>query len=238
MIFLITGGSNGLGRAIVNDLAQDQAHTIYFTYRSSVNNANELESAYKNVKKVFCDFSDAGSVTALLKEIENVDIDVLINNAATKFTPTHAHKIDPAELTRSFEENVIATVRITQFLIKTFRLKKKGKIINILSSAIGSAPPIGWAAYIANKNYLLSMSNSWATENIRYGITSNCISPSFMRTGFNSETDERVIEDMMAKHPLNKLLTTDDVLPLVHYMIEASSFLNGQHVILDAGSSL
>lgn len=238
MKILITGGSGGLGKGIVEYLALDKSNVIYFTYRSSIDSANELEGKYGNAHKLHCDFSDPVSVSSFLNEIESLEIDVLINNAATKFIQSHAHKSNVEDLMVSFQANVISTIRITQSVIKKFRSRKQGKIINILSSAVQSTPAIGWSEYIANKNYLLSMSNSWATENIRFNITSNCISPSFMLTDFNTDMDERLIEGMISKHPLKRVLSIDEVTPVVSFMLTASSFLNGQNIVLNAGEVL
>lgn len=238
MNILITGGSGGLGKAVVENLAQDLNNTVFFTYSSSLDQAIELENKYSNTRKLHCDFSDQTSVTLFIQSIETLQLDALVNNAATKFSQAHAHKIDTAELITSFQTNVISTIKITQQVLLKFRKQKSGKIITILSSAILSTPPTGWAEYIANKNYLLAMSRSWAIENIRFNITSNCISPSFMQTDFNSELDERMVEGMVSGHPLKRALSVEEVVPVVSFLLSASPFLNGQNIVLNAGEVL
>jgi NAD(P)-dependent dehydrogenase (short-subunit alcohol dehydrogenase family) len=130
------------------------------------------------------------------------------------------------------------TLRITKEAIKVFRKKKFGKIINIISSAIINKPLIGLSAYIANKSYLISMSKSWATEGVKFNITSNSISPSFMQTNLTSDTDERVIDQMNKEHPLKRLLTTDEVAEAVKFFIRSSQQINGTNLIINAGADL
>ena len=82
------------------------------------------------------------------------------------------------------------------------------------------------------------MSKSWANENASFNISSNCISPAFMQTGLTSDTDERIIEDMTAKHPLKALLTTEDVAKAADFFVNASQHYNGVNLIINAGSDV
>ena len=75
-----------------------------------------------------------------------------------------------------------------------YKKKRKGKIITILTSFLLNSPPIGSSSYVANKAYLKSLTKSWANENIKFNVTSNTISPSFMQTNFTSDVDERIID--------------------------------------------
>jgi len=235
MNILITGGASGLGAAIVKHLAADSGHTLFFTYAKSHDAAMEMEDTYDNVTAIPCDFNDPDAVDALLGQMAEMELDVLINNANGPIHKEYFYKMDPGIFLHSFEQDVFSTLRITQDAIGIFRKKKFGKIINIISSAVVNKPPIGWSAYVANKAYLLAMSKAWATECIRFNITSNSISPSFMLTNLNSDTDERVAEQMITEHPLKKLLTTDEVADAVAYFVKASQQVNGTNLVMNAG---
>lgn len=238
MNILVTGGSKGLGAMIVSRLAENPANHIYFTYSSSESLASEVESRNANTTKVHCDFHDDASLVSLVGKLVEWDIDVLINNAAINQSKNHFHKVDVNGLLDSFKTNVASTVTITQAAIKIFRKKKFGKIITILSSAILGKPPIGWAEYVASKNYLLSLSRSWVTENNRFNITSNCVSPSFMLTEFNRDVDPRLVDDIIAAHPLGKLLTTSEVADTVDFLTTCSQHINGVNIVMNAGMDL
>ncbi len=238
MNILITGGASGLGAAIVKLLAKDSGNTIFLTYANSASAAKELEATYTNTQAIHCDFNDTSSVDTTVSKLSSLDIDILINNASGSIHKEHFYKTNPDVFLHSFQQNIIPTLRITQEAIKGFRKKKTGKIINIISSAVINKPPIGWGSYVANKAYLLAMSKVWATEYIKFNVTSNCVSPSFMLTELNKDTDERVVEQIVEDHPLKKLLTVDEVAEAVAYFVSASPHVNGTNLVLNAGADL
>ena len=238
MNILVTGGSKGLGSAIVKQLSANVENHVYFTYYKSLDQANQITKNHKNTSAIYCDFNDADSVKELILLLEKFDIDVLINNATVSYEKNHFHKLNPDVFQDSFKVNILNTVTITQELIKLFRKKKRGKIITILSSATINKPPAGWSEYVASKNYLLSLSRSWATENIRHNISSNCVSPSFMLTDYNSNVDERVIEDIVKTHPLKKLLTVEEVALTIEFLTSCSPHINGVNIVMNAGQDL
>lgn len=235
MNFLVTGGASGLGHTITTQLAlQYPDSQIYFTFFSSAAGKDELEAGYKNTKGIKCDFFNAADIDNLVEFVKNNSIDVLINNAFTGLVKQYAHKLSSQEISNSFNADILPVLKITGAFIEQARQKKQGRIVTILSAAIANMPPTGWGLYVANKNYLLSMHKSWATENKNFNITSNCISPDFMLTPLNIGEDERMVETMIAKHPLKKLLTTEEVAQTVIFLLNATPQLNGQNIILNA----
>lgn len=238
MNILLTGGASGLGEAITRDLAKDTACFVNFTYCKSSVNALKIESEFKNTKGHYCDFSDENSVTGFAEKLFEMDIDVLINNAVTGLVRKHFHKTLPKEYAVSFHDNVYPVIVITSAALALFRKKKAGRIINILSSFIFDVPPIGLSEYIANKNYLLSLSNSIATENSKLGIISNCISPDVMAGGLNKSTDERVLQDLANNNPAGRLLTLNETASAVKYLLTASENINGKNIEIRAGMNL
>ena len=238
MHILVTGGTGGLGTAIIKKLAAGNGNTVYFTYASSSHRAGELHAEMQNAHGIHCDFTIPSSVDTLIAALEDMAPDVLINNAWRPFTTAYLHKKYGKELLSGFEQDILPAIKITNAAINIFRKKKSGKIINILSSAIIGKPPIGWSEYVANKNYLLSLSKSWAVENIRFNITTNCISPSFMETKFTGDTDPRIIEQMTADHPLKKLLTPEEVADAAFFLVNCSRHINGINLVINAGMDL
>ena len=238
MNILITGGANGLGEAITEKLACSEKYHVYFTYNRSKDKATELESKHSKTTAIHCDFTSDSSIDNLLERLPELDIDVLVNNALTGFHKKHFHKLSPDLILKSFEENVIPTIKITQRVLKLCRKKSFGKIITILSSAIINKPPIGWSEYAANKSYLLSLSKSWATENTGFNITSNCISPSMMMTDLTSDIDQRILENYQENHSLKQILTIDEVADSVEYLVNASQHINGINLIINSAENV
>lgn len=239
MNILITGGSSGLGKAIVHLLAKINSHKVFFTYNRHSEEAEAIVRETQAVVALKCDFANADDVCKLEEAIPTFELDVLINNAYVGPSQgTHFHKTDPAFFLRSFEDNLIPTIRITQRAIAGFKKKKFGKIINILTAYLVNVPPMGLSMYTANKAYLLQLSKSWSNEYARYNISSNCISPEFMLTNLSANVDERIIDQMKASHPLKMLLTPAEVADTVISLINASQQVNGTHIVINAGRNI
>lgn len=236
MNILITGGSSGLGRAIVEQVAVEACHTVYFTYKQHEKAATELLSRFPNVIAKQCDYSNPDSVNELLECMKEWDLDVLVNNVYSgnpQGMHFHKHSID--DFLNSYQINVLPTIQVTQKALEAFRKKKSGKIITILTSALLNLPPIGYAIYAANKAYLQQLAKSWSKEYVKYHITSNCISPDFMETALTHETDERIVEQMRAEHPLKKLLTPQEVAQCAYFLIHCSEQINGVNIPVNSG---
>ena len=239
MNILITGGASGLGEAITKTLAREVYNKVYFTYSKSAENAHKIEAEFNNTVSIKCDFKDHADVTALANSITDFDIDILINSAYNgSFLKAHFNKIAPSDFTDEFVTNIIPTIIITQSAIALFRKKKTGKIITILTAALANVPPIGSAIYSANKAYLEKLTKVWANENIKFNITSNSVSPSFMLTNMTADTDERMVEQIISSHPLKKLLTVEEVAESVLFLSKASNHINGIDVLINAGNNL
>jgi len=239
MIILITGGASGLGEAITRLAAQQPETEVYFTYAHSIEQAKQIEAEYPNAKGLKCDFKNREEVSALVANIEQINIDVLVNNAYTgDFIKSYFHKTPANDFIDAFNDNIIPTVLITQAAIGVFRKKKFGKIITVSTAALVNLPPIGTSVYVANKAYLEQLTKSWAIENSKFNITSNLVSPAFMSTGFTNSVDERMVEQIIDNHPLKKLLTTTEVAETVCFLMNSSQHINGLNMVLNAGTNI
>ena len=237
MNILITGGASGAGDIITRTIAADKQHTVFFTFNNSLQNAKKIESEFPNTKAIACDFANPADIESLENWISSgSDLDAIVHNAYSgDFISYHFHKTPYMDFGESFAKNIIPVIRLTQKAIEVFRKKKSGKIINILSAALVNKPPVGAAIYTANKAFHESLSKTWATENAAFGITSNSISPSLMRTSLTAKIDERIVEQIESTHPLKRLLSPNDVANAVIYLLRASGDINGINLVLNAG---
>ena len=238
MNILVTGGASGLGESITKTLAKNGTDVIYFTYNKSKANAAAIEKEFHNTKAFYCNYEDPDSFSSFLGEMEQFNLQVLINNAMTGFEKNYFHKMAAENFTAGFLKNILPVIQLTQKSILLFRKQKFGKIITVLSSAILNKPPIGWSEYVAQKNYLLSLSKSWAVENSKFNIVSNCVSPSFMKTALTADTDERIVEDMLKHHPLKNLLRIEEVAESVAFLVRAPQHMNGTNLVLNAAEDI
>jgi NAD(P)-dependent dehydrogenase (short-subunit alcohol dehydrogenase family) len=239
MIALVTGGASGLGESITRKIAADAKNAVYFTYCKSAENAGTMEKELSNAVAIRCDFHDGKEVDSLNEKIGGLNLDVLVNNAyAGSFIRNHFHKTDPGDYLAGFRENIVPIITLTQAAINAFRRKKSGKIITVLTSAIINTPPIGSSVYVANKAYLAELVKVWATENAKFNISSNAVSPSFMQTAFTGEIDERIVEQMRGDHPMKALLTPDEAAEAVLFLANASPQINGVNLVINAGKDI
>lgn len=239
MNILITGGASGLGQAITIKMASEfSAAKIYITYNSSKENAEKLCRKYSNLTAIKCDFEKDSDIDSICRIIEDNSIDILVNNAIVNLNRIHFHKIAHSSFLEGFLKNILPIVKLTQSFISTARKKRFGKIISILSSYHHNAPPIGLSSYVAEKNYLYGLSKSWAVENASFNITSNCVSPGIMLTGLNDNTDPRILEQIILKNPLKKLLTVEEVADVVYFLATCSQQINGQDIVIDSSQTI
>lgn len=238
MNVLVTGGASGLGRAITEKLATDGRHTIFFTWATSGDQAAALTRSRENTREIRCDFRSESDVARLVERIGDLGIQALVNNAMTGMRTAHFHKLPPESFAASFVDGIAPVMRITQAAIRQFRRTQFGKIVTILTTYLTGTPPVGLSQYTAEKAYLLAMAKSWATENAAFNITSNCISPAFMRTSLTAGTDERVLEQLTAAHPLKRLLTCEETADAVVYLLGASQQINGVNLMINAAERM
>ena len=239
MNILVTGGASGLGRAITRQLAGNPAHAVWFTYHRSAGAARELEGACANAHAIRCDFSAESEVAALAGRLEALDLDALVHNAlAGGLARQHFHKIPLDAFRAGFVGNVLPVVALTQQAIGLFRKKHRGRIVTVLTAALVGKPPVGYAEYGAAKAYLQQLAKTWAVENASFHITSNCVLPGYMATALHRDADERVVEEMIQRHPLKRLLEPAEVAAAVEFFLTCSEQVNGANLVLNAGTEL
>ena len=238
MMILITGGSRGLGRALVETLAADLNNQILFTYCHSKDEAQALTNRFQNVRAFCVDFCNEESTRIFASSLEVEYIDILINNVyAGNPQGTHFYKSNPEDFAHAFQCNVMPFIRITQSCLKGMRKQKFGKIINIITSYVMDVPPIGFSVYTATKAYIRQLSKSISKELGRFNITSNCILPNYMQTNFG-KVEYFQLEQMKDAHPLKDILKPQEVAEFVASLLKASQQLNGVEIPINAAQHM
>ena len=238
MNIIITGGSSGLGRALVEACAASGMNQVLFTYCRHEDEALKLAGRFTNVTAAQVDFTDEASVARFAEMIADRPTDVLINNAyAGSPQGVHFHKTTPEDYAKAFKMNVLPVIRITQACVAGMRKRKFGKILNIITSSVIDVPPIGYSVYAATKAYIRQLSKSWSKELGRFNITSNCILPDYMQTDFG-QLEEFQLEQMRNAHPLKELLKPEDVAEVVCHLIQSTQQLNGVEIPINAAQHM
>jgi hypothetical protein len=189
-VALVTGASSGLGVAIVRELAA-RGYDIALTARSEApmkQLAAEIRSAHEVSATVHpADLSEAGSVAALLRELEaqGISPDVLINNAAFGHAEPFVD-LDPQRLAAMVQLNIASLAELTLCVGRRMRAQGAGHIL-LVSSTAAYQPTPSMAAYGASKAFVLSLGEALHVE-LSPSVTVTVLSPGLMETGFNKVT--------------------------------------------------
>lgn len=229
---LITGGSRGIGEALVRHMAARGAK-VAFTYRSSATNAeliqSELESAGHWAKAYQSDAADYASAESLVKSVvEDLGgVDVLINNAGiTK--DNLMLRMDETQWDAVIETNLKSVFNLTKQVIKPMMKNRKGSIIN-MSSVVGVFGNAGQANYAASKAGIIGFTKSIAKELGSRNIRCNAVAPGFIETDMTDAMTDQAREAIAKSIPMRKLGSTQDVADLVSFLAsDQSSYISGQ----------
>lgn len=224
MIFLVTGGSSGLGYDIVKFLSKNKDYFIYTTYRST------YPSQFKKLNNVSLIKADFQHSSAKEKIFELVDyLDFLINNYHSGYSFKHTTKFNSDEVLKSFSTNIAPLIDINNHYIKKMKKNKCGSIISILSELTEISPSLGFGIYTAEKLYLKTLSDHWSKELTNYNVSSINISPKMLNTNFNSSIDERYLEIIKKNGGFTDI---EHVIKKLKHVITDPKLYNGKNLIV------
>lgn len=224
MIFLVTGGSSGLGYNIVDFLSKNKNNFIYTTFRNNI--PNQFRKL-NNVSLIKADFRHPSSTEKLFEVVENLDF--LINNYHSGYSFKHTSKFNSKEVLKSFSTNIAPLIDINNHFIKKMKKNKRGSIISILSELTEMSPALGFSIYTAEKLYLKTLSDHWSKELFDYNVHSINISPKMLNTKFNSSIDERYLEIIKKNGGFSEI---GDVIKKIEKVIFNPSLYNGKNLII------
>ena len=237
-VALITGGSRGIGEAIVRRFI-DEGASVAFTYRSSADSSNAIVEELSSKGKIKAYKSDASSyeqAEALVKDVieDFGQVDILINNAGiTK--DTLMLRMSEEQWDQVINVNLKSVFNLTKQIIKPMMKNRSGSIIN-MSSVVGVFGNAGQANYAASKAGIIGFSKSIAKEIGSRNIRCNALAPGFIGTEMTDELDPKVKENFLANIPLKRLGSVDDVANACVYLgSDLSKYVTGQVISVCGG---
>ncbi len=235
---LVSGGSRGIGRAIVK-LAAKTGYAVAFTYRKSDGDAAELVAELaKDGCMVSAYKADSSDSDALKRVVEDVTarfggIYALINNAAESVIAPLIDMPDD-EISRLLSVNLEGAIKLTKLVYPVMISAREGKIVNI-SSVWGISGASCESVYSASKGGLISFSKAMAKELAPSGITVNCVCPGVIDTEMNAHLSENDISTLKEEIPFGRLGKAEEIAEAVMFFVNGAEYVTGQTICVDGG---
>ncbi len=239
---IVTGGTRGIGKAIVLELAKSGCN-VAFNYSKSDDLANELVKEIEGLgvkamaKKV--DVADFEGAKEMVKEVKDEfgQIDILVNNAGiTRDKLLALMKEDDWDDVMNI--NLKSVYNFSKAVIMTMIQQKNGNILNI-TSVSGIAGVAGQANYSASKAGMIGFTKALAKEVGKAKINVNAIACGFIETDMTSELPEEYKKKMTDMTALKRFGTTDDVANVAKFLLsDGAKYITGQVLSVDGGLAL
>lgn len=240
-VVLITGGAQGIGKAIALELGK-HGYDIVINYLTSKKEAHALKDMIINnygvrCMAIQCDVSKEDEVDQMISSIESGlgGVDILINNAAVDLSNLF-HLKNAEEFRKTLDVNVVGAFNCSKRVYRHMLDQEYGRIINISSTnGINTYYPM-CIDYDASKAALISMTHNLAFEFAPY-VNVNCIAPGFIGTeneldGYDEEFLKEEVEKIMVKRYGNP----QEVAYLVKFLIsDEANFINNTVIRIDGG---
>jgi len=236
---LVTGGTRGIGRAIVLTFAADGAK-VTFTGTNDEAAAETVRlagDAGPSVRYVKADVSDGPAVKAAVEAAVahgGGKLDVLVNNAGiTK--DNLLLRMSDEEWDRVMDVNLKGVFLTTRAAARPLMKSKQGRIVHI-TSVVGLMGNAGQANYAASKGGIVAFSKAVARELAGRGVTSNAVAPGYITTDMTAGLPAAAAEALKAQIPLGRLGAAEDVAAVVKFLASpAAGYVTGQVICVDGG---
>lgn len=238
-VSLVTGGSRGIGRAIVTALA-DAGADVAFTYHHSAEQAEALAQAVTQ-KGVRCRAykADVASAEEMRETIKQVlrdlgPVAILVNNAGINRDKSF-FKMTKDMWDDVMRVNLDGVFHTTQLAVQEMVGSGWGRIINI-SSIVGQTGNFGQTNYAATKGAIIAFTESLARELARKGVTVNAIAPGFIETDMVSAMSEAALNQVKAMTPMGRLGKPEEIADAVVFLASNhASYVTGQVLAVNGG---
>lgn len=235
-VVLVSGGSRGLGAAVVEDLLARGYRAATFS-RSRTPFVDECERRYGDAFLFEAiDATDHASAKRFVLDAARRlgRFDALVNNAGMLVEQV-LPLMRPADVRRVLELNVESAILLTQACVRVMLTRRSGSIVNV-SSIDALRGHAGVSVYSASKAALIGFTQSLARELGPRGIRVNAVAPGFFESEMVSGLDDKQRAQILRRTPLGRLGAAQDLAGVVHFLIsDDSRFVTGQTLVVDGG---
>lgn len=236
-VALVTGGAQGIGKAICTGLAKEGADIIVadINVDAATAAATELKGLGGKAVALKLNVADAAEVDAAIKKTaaDFGRIDILVNNAGiTRDGLIMRMKEEDWDLV--LDVNLKSVFNTTKSVSSVMMKQRHGKIVNI-ASIVGEMGNAGQANYSASKGGVIALTKTSARELASRGITVNAVAPGFIDTEMTKKLPDDVKEKLKAQIPMAKLGEAEDVAKTVVFLCADAPYITGQVINVNGG---
>lgn len=242
---LITGGSRGIGRTIVQ-LFHDAGANVVFTYLTSKNQATHFAEQLRrnSTSDVLAIQTDCAKKEDIQSAVQSVigrfkTIDILVHNAGI-WTEGAVDAMDDSTWLDTVQINLNSAFYLCREIVPVMKKQKSGRIIFIASTA-GQRGEAYHSHYAASKGGIISLTKSLADELGPFGIRTNCVAPGWVRTDMTQDVfkDEVFLQKTEQNNPLRYIAQPDEIAgPVLFLSSGLASYINGEILNVNGGSVL
>jgi len=233
-VALVTGAGKGIGAACCRALAE-AGFQVAVHYRNSAAAAEELAAKLPEAFAVRADLAVPAEIDALVAELKERTgrVDVLVNNAGLNHNGlTAAMKLEQYDEVAAMARG---TWYLTKLVLRRFMLRQDWARIIKITSVVGSTGNPGQVPYTMVKAALDAFTKSLAQELAGRPILVNSVAPGFIDTDMTSELPEAAREAILARIPLRRMGTPEEVAEVVAWLATGASYVHGSVIHVNGG---
>ncbi len=215
---LITGGSRGIGKAIVSEF-QKQGYEVYAPLRKEL------------------DLNDSRSIEQYIQKHKGITFDVIVNNAGINDI-NEISQVTDEEIAHMLQVNLVAPIKLLRGLVDKMKEQQYGRIVNI-GSIWAVVSKSGRCIYSATKNGIHGVTNTLAVELAPYNILVNTVCPGFTMTELTRKNNTKEQIAQISKDiPMGRMAEPDEIARVVYFLASRqNTYLTGQKITVDGGFS-
>jgi len=236
-VAIVTGGSRGIGRAIVESLAAEGAR-VAFTFASNQAAADQIADG-ERIVAFQGDAADAGRASEIVKEVRKTfeRVDILVNNAGVTRDKLLV-RMSEADWDSVLDANLKSVYNYSRPAVTAMLKQRSGTVLNI-SSISGITRMPGQSNYSASKAGMIGFTRTLAKEVAKAGITVNAMALGFIETDMTAALADEFKEKALEQIPLGRYGQASEVAGIAKFLVSpAAQYITGQVIQVDGGLAI